>query len=86
VLAAAVFIAAGRAPIHIAPALLAGLVAGLVVAVWGVETTQIWWISLSGLDAIAFALISKGLPLAHRPSAPAADVRRLEAEPQSLED
>jgi hypothetical protein len=86
VLAAATFIAAGRTPIYIAPALLAGLVAGLVVAVWGVETTQIWWISLSGLDAIAFALMSKGLPLAHRPLAPAPETHPFEVGAEALED
>ena len=46
------------------------LVAGLVIAVWGAETTQIWWISLNGLDAIALALMCKGLPRATRPPVP----------------
>ncbi len=54
-------------PITSRPALLAGLVAGLVIAVWGAETTQVWWISLNGLDAIALALMCKGLPRATRP-------------------
>lgn len=65
-----VFLAAGRAPPHVAPALLAGLVAGLAIALWGAETTQIWWITLNGLDAIAFALLFKGHPRARRPRAP----------------
>lgn len=86
VLAASVFILAGRTPNYIAPALLAGLVAGLVVAVWGVETTQIWWISLSGLDAIAFALIGNAVPRAHRPYAPSAEAPWPEVDPQILRD
>jgi hypothetical protein len=73
VLAVSVFIAAGNAPVAIAPALLAGLVAGLVVAIWGTETTQIWWMSLSGLDAIALALMAKGMARAKRPLAPPAE-------------
>ena len=80
VLAVSVFIAAGRAPAYIAPALLAGLVSGLVVAIWGAETTQIWWISLSGLDAIALALLCKGLPLAKRPLAPPAESEPFETD------
>jgi hypothetical protein len=79
VLAVGAFIAAGRAPIYIAPALLAGLVSGLVVTIWGAETTQIWWISLAGLDAIALALFCKGMPLAKRPLAPAAETEPFEA-------
>jgi hypothetical protein len=70
VLAVCVFNAAARMPDYIAPALLAGLVAGLVIAVWGAETTQIWWISLNGLDAIALALMCKALPRATRPPVP----------------
>ncbi len=78
VLAVSAFIAAGNAPLAIAPALLAGLVAGLVVAVWGTETTQIWWMSLNGLDAIALALMCKAAPHAKRPLAPAAEDLPLE--------
>ncbi|MEW6435786.1 MAG: hypothetical protein AB1508_01295 [Pseudomonadota bacterium] len=80
VLAVGAFIAAGRTPIYIAPALLAGLVSGLVVTIWGAETTQIWWISLAGLDAIALALFCKGLPLAKRPLAPLAETEPFEAD------
>jgi hypothetical protein len=80
VLAVSAFIAAGRTPFYIAPALLAGLVSGLVVTIWGAETTQIWWISLAGLDAIALALMCKGLPLAKRPQAPPAESEPFETE------
>ena len=70
VLGACVFAAAGRASPYVAPPLLAGLVAGLVIALWGTETTQLWWISLNGLDAIAFALLFKAPPRFRRPPAP----------------
>lgn len=69
VLGARVFTAAGHAPPHVAPPLLAGLVAGLVIALWGTETTQLWWMSLNGLDAIAFALLFKAHPRFKRPPA-----------------
>lgn len=67
VLGVRVFLAAGRSPPHFAPPLLAGLVAGLVVALWGTETTQLWWMTLNGLDAIAFVLLYK-TPRGKRPS------------------
>ncbi len=73
ILSACVFLAAGRAAPHAAPALIAGLVAGLVIALLGAETTQLWWITLSGLAAIAFALLLKGHPRAKRPPAPVND-------------
>jgi hypothetical protein len=70
VLGVSVFLAAGRTAPHVAPPLLAGLVAGLIIALWGTETTQLWWMTLNGLDAIAFALLFKGRQRAKRPPAP----------------
>jgi hypothetical protein len=70
ILGTRVFLMAGRAPAHVAPPLLAGLVAGLVIALWGTETTQLWWITLNGLVAIAFALLFNGHPHTRRPMAP----------------
>jgi hypothetical protein len=70
ILGVRVFVAAGRAQPHVAPPLLAGLVAGLSIALWGTETTQLWWITLNGLDAIAFALLFKAHPRFKRPPAP----------------
>jgi hypothetical protein len=58
-LIAGLFFAIGRLSPTYAPPLLGGLVAGLVIAICGAETTQIWWITLNGLDAIAFALFVK---------------------------
>ncbi len=77
VLSAGIFVGAGHAPPHVSPALLAGLVAALIFALWGTATTQLWWITLNGLDAIAFALLFKGRPRAERPLAPAGDEAEL---------
>lgn len=54
------FAAAGRTPANVAPALLAGLVAGLIIAVFGLATEQIWWVTLVAIDALAFACLVKG--------------------------
>jgi hypothetical protein len=70
VLGVRMFLATGRAPPHVAAALLAGLVAGLTVALWGTETTQLWWMTLNGLVAVAFVLLYKAAPPAKRPAAP----------------
>lgn len=69
----AVFFAAGRAPAHAAPAILAALIAGLVIAIFGTETTELWWITLNGIAAIALALLVKAHPRSKRPPAPAAE-------------
>lgn len=69
----AVFLAAGRMSAHAAPAILAGLVAGLVIAIFGAETTQLWWMTLNSIAAIALALLVKTHPRAKRPPAPAAE-------------
>jgi len=57
------FAAAGRVQANVAPALLAGLVVILTIAVFGLATEQIWWVSLVGVAAVAFASLVKG---AHR--------------------
>jgi hypothetical protein len=54
------FRAAAQTPPSVAPALLAGLVSGLTIAVFGLATEQIWWVTLVGVDAIAFASLVKG--------------------------
>ncbi len=56
----AVFSAAGRTPANVAPALLAGLVAALTIAIFGLATEQIWWVTLVAIDALAFASLVKG--------------------------
>ncbi|MCL2452846.1 MAG: hypothetical protein FWD08_04245, partial [Alphaproteobacteria bacterium] len=52
-----------------APALLAGLVANLTIAILGIAAAQIWWVALLNCDIIAFALLFKGLDKVHRPGA-----------------
>jgi hypothetical protein len=54
------FSAAARTPPNVAPAFLAGLVAGLTIAVFGLATEQIWWVTLIAVDALAFACLVKG--------------------------
>jgi hypothetical protein len=68
------FRVAGRLPVTTAPALLAGLVAILTIAILGIATSQIWWLTLLDCDAIAFALLVKGVDWARRP-----DVRAIHA-------
>ncbi len=72
-LMAAVFRAASEAPAHAAPAILAALIAGLVIAIFGTETTELWWMTLNGIAAIALALLFRAHPRSKRPPAPAAD-------------
>ena len=69
----AVFRAVGSAPAHAAPAILAALAAGFVIAIFGAETTELWWMTLNGIAAIALALLVKAHPRSKRPLAPAAD-------------
>ena len=55
-----IFIALGRAPRAVAPYLLAGLTTGLTVTILGLGTAQVWWLTLVGLDALAFAVTARG--------------------------
>ncbi len=63
------FRAAGRAEAHGAPFLLAGLTCVLVIAIWGLATLQLWWITLLGAMAISFGCVLKGLQREDRPAA-----------------
>jgi len=60
-------------PHHAAPAYLATIVAGIVIALFGAETAQLWWLTLNSIAAIAIALLVKAHPRAKHPRAPAAD-------------
>lgn len=51
--------AAGEAAPHVAPPLLAGLVATLAIAVFGVATAELWFVTLVSLQAIAFGLVAR---------------------------
>jgi hypothetical protein len=77
------FTAAGRIPATAAPAVLAGLVAVLTIAILGIATSQIWWLTLIACDAIAFALVIKGADRGRRPDVEA--IHAIEAEtPESV--
>ncbi len=52
-------IAAARAASFVAPALLAGLVATLSIALFGVATAELWFVTLASLQAIAFGLLAR---------------------------
>ncbi|MBY6240972.1 hypothetical protein [Methylosinus sp. Sm6] len=61
------FIIAGRTRPVLAPFLLAGLATGLAISMLGPAGEQLWWLTLAGLDAIAFALVMKGQFRTRRP-------------------
>ncbi|MBI3275930.1 MAG: hypothetical protein HYZ60_08340, partial [Methylocystis sp.] len=61
---------AGRTRPALAPFLLAGLATGFTISVLGPAAEQLWWLSLAGLDAIAFALVMKGQFRKRRPRVP----------------
>jgi hypothetical protein len=67
VLTALAFQGAGRIPAEVAPALLAGLASALTIAILGIATLQIWWLTLLACNAIAFSVLIKGLDRARRP-------------------
>jgi hypothetical protein len=82
VLVVQAFRVAGRLPVKTAPPLLAGLVAILTIAILGIATSQIWWVTLLACEAIAFALLVKGDDRARRP-----DVRAIRAiEPETPQE
>ena len=64
-------IAAGRVTPLVAPALLAGMVATLTIAVFGVATAQLWFVTLAALQAVAFGLLCRSSRGGDRPAASA---------------
>jgi hypothetical protein len=62
--------------------LLAGLVAALTIAIFGIAASQIWWLTLLSCDAIAFALLIKGMDRARRPGVEAIHIASPEAPPE----
>ena len=70
VAAARAFIIVGRSRGALAPFLLAGLATGVAISVLGQAAEQLWWLTLAGLDAIAFALVMRGQFRKRRPSFP----------------
>lgn len=77
-LAAALLISAfgvvGRLTPAVAPFVLAELVAALTIALDGLDTTQLWWMTLLGLAVLAFTTVVRGQYRTTRP------VARLEPE------
>lgn len=61
--------AAGEAAPQVAPALLGGLVATVAIAVFGVATAELWFVTLVSLQAIAFGLLARSSRHGRPPSA-----------------
>jgi hypothetical protein len=68
--AARAFIIVGRSRAALSPFLLAGLATGVAISVLGPAAEQLWWLTLAGLDAIAFALVMRGQFRKRRPRLP----------------
>jgi hypothetical protein len=75
--AAALALVLGRASIEVgqsrpalAPFLLGGVAAGFVICLLGPAAEQLWWLTLAGVDAIAFALVMRGQFRKRRPVLP----------------
>lgn len=71
VLASGAFLAVGRASAIVAPFLLAELAAVFTVALWGSDTTQLWWVTFLGVATVAFVHVVRGQ---YRTDRPAIDV------------
>ena len=52
-------LASAKAASFVAPALLSGLVATLAIALFGVATAELWFVTLGSLQAIAFGLLAR---------------------------
>jgi hypothetical protein len=60
----------GAARPALAPFLLGGVGAAFVICLLGPAAEQLWWLTLAGLDAIAFALVMRGQFRKRRPVLP----------------
>lgn len=60
----------GAARPALAPFLLGGVAAGFMICLLGPAAEQLWWLTLAGLDAIAYALVMRGQFRKRRPRAP----------------
>ncbi len=67
VLLALLFKAAGRMQASAAFSALAGLTAILTIAILGIATSQIWWLTLIACEGIAFAILVKAADKGKRP-------------------
>lgn len=61
--------AAGRAAPSLAPFLLAEITTGTVISFWGMDLTQLWWVTMLGVAAVAFATVIRGQYRTDRPLA-----------------
>ncbi len=62
-------ILAGRTSVAVAPFLLAEIVSGLTFALWGIDTTELWWVTTLSVGALAFAVVIRGQYRTDRPHA-----------------
>lgn len=60
----------GQARPALAPFLLGGIWAGFMICLLGPAAEQLWWLTLAGLDAIAFTLVMRGQFRKRRPVLP----------------
>jgi hypothetical protein len=60
----------GRSRPALGPFLLGGVAAGFIICLLGPAAEQLWWLTLAGLDAIAFALVMRGQFRKRRPVLP----------------
>lgn len=58
---------AGRASPTLAPYLLSGLAAAIVMCAFGLGIAPVWWVTLLALDGFAFALLQHGQARRRRP-------------------
>lgn len=68
-LARSAFGVIGQLSATVAPFVLAEFVAVLTIAFGGLETTQLWWVTLLGVAALAFATVVRGQYRTTRPLA-----------------
>ncbi len=66
----ATFVMAGRAPPQVAPFMLAGFACVLTIAIFGLATLQLWWLTIVTVMAIGFGCTIKGKAREERPVAP----------------
>lgn len=80
VFTAGAFLAVGRASTVVAPFLIAELTAALTVALWGSDTTQLWWITFLSVATVAFVHVVGGQ---YRSERPAVSVQQPSSAPQA---
>ena len=77
VLAARAMIAASHVSEPLGPFVLSTLVCGLTIAISGISTGQLWWVSLLAVVGIAYGLVINGQYRTERPHLSSSEARRL---------